>query len=374
MKYVFLFVVVVHGLIHIMGFTKAFNLASPGQLRVPISQPLGLLWLAATLLFLASAALLLAAPSWWWFPAGLAVLISQIVIVASWSDAKFGSIANIIVLVPAVVAGLGHAPWSFRSEYERDVAAGLVNTPAQIPLVTETDLARLPPIVQKYLRFAGVVGKPQVWNYRMRFGGEMRMNHTAPWMPIEADQQSFVEPATRLFIVDGMVSGLPFTGFHRYVAAGATFQVRAASLVSMVDDQGPELNRAETVTLFNDMCLMAPASLIDRRIVWEQIDPQTVRATYTNAGNTISAVLYFDERGAITNFISDSRERSSERISMGLAPSDPTMRWSTPVHAWSSFNGYTLPSKADAIWNLPGGEYAYAHFEILDVEYNVTTN
>lgn len=373
MKYVFLFVVVVHGLIHVMGFTKAFNLASLEQLRAPIAQPLGILWLAATLLFLASAALLFAAPSWWWLPAGVAVVISQLVIVASWSDAKFGTIANLIVLVPVVVAGLGHAPGGFRAQYERDVASGLSNAPGQIPLVTEADLAHLPPSVQKYLRFAGVVGKPQVWNYRMRFGGEMRMSRTAPWMPIAADQQSFVEPATRFFIVEGAVSGVPFTGLHRYATNGATFQVRAASLVSMVDDKGPELNRAETVTLFNDMCLMAPALLIDRRIAWEEIDPQTVRATYTNAGNTISAVLFFDERGAITNFISDSRERSEERKSMGLAPSDPTMRWSTPVYEWRNFNGYMLPAKADAIWNLPDGEYAYAHFEILDVEYNVLT-
>jgi hypothetical protein len=374
MKYVFLFIVVVHGLIHLMGFTKAFNLASLEQLRAPISQPMGILWLAAMLLFLASVVLFLVAPGWWWLPAGVAVVISQIVIVASWSDAKFGTIANLIVLVPVVVAGLGHAPWSFRSQYERNVAAGLANVPAQVALVTEADLAHLPPIVQKYLRFAGVVGKPQVWNYRLRFGGEMRMSRTGPWMPISADQQSFVDPATRLFLVEGAMSGLPFTGFHRYVTAGATFQVRAVSLVSMVDDKGPELTRAETVTLFNDMCLLAPASLIDLQIVWEQIDPQTVRATYTNAGNTISAVLSFDERGAVTNFISDSRERSEERKNFGLAPSDPTMRWSTPVHEWSNFNGRMLPVKTETIWHLPNREFAYGHFEILAIEYNLASN
>jgi hypothetical protein len=374
MKYLFLFIVIVHGLIHLMGFTKAFNLATLEQLRAPITQPVGLLWLAAALLFLASAVLLLVAPDWWWLPAAGAVVISQGVIIASWSDAKFGTIANLIVLVPVIVGGLGHAPWSFRAQYTRDVAIGLARAPAQIPLVTEADLAHLPPIVQKYLRFAGVIGKPQVWNYRLRFGGEMRNGPNAAWMPITADQQSFVDPPTRLFLVEGAMSGLPFTGFHRYVTAGATFQVRAVSLVSMVDDKGPELNRAETVTLFNDMCLMAPASLIDRRIVWEEIDPQTVRATYTNAGNTISAMLSFDERGAITNFVSDSRERSEDRKNMGLAPSDPTLRWSTPVYEWSDFNDYTLPSKADAIWHLPSGEYAYAHFEIRTVEYNVAGN
>ncbi|MEI7769138.1 MAG: DUF6544 family protein [Chloroflexales bacterium] len=371
MKYLFLFIVVVHGLIHLMGFTKAFNLAQLEQLRAPITQPVGLLWLAAALLFLASAVLLLIAPDWWWLPAAGAVVISQGVIIASWSDAKFGTIANLIVLVPLIIVGLGHAPWSFRAQYERNVVAGLASPPAQVTLVTDADIAKFPAVVQKYLRFAGVVGKPRVWNYRLRFGGAMRMSPTADWMPITADQQSLVNPPTRLFIAEGSRSGLPFMAFHRYVSAGATFQVRAVSLVSMVDDKGPEINRAETVTLFNDMCLLAPATLIDLPVVWEAIDPQTVRATYTNAGNTISALLSFDERGAITNFVSDSRERSEERKGFGLAPTDPTMRWSTPVHEWRDFNGRMLPVKTETIWHLPSGEFAYGRFEILSIEYNV---
>jgi hypothetical protein len=110
MKYLLIVIVAAHGLIHLMGFAKAFNLASFEQLRAPISQPLGLLWLAAALLFLLSAVLLVAAPNWWWTPALGAILISQLVIITAWSDAKFGTFANLIVLVPAVVAGLGYAP------------------------------------------------------------------------------------------------------------------------------------------------------------------------------------------------------------------------------------------------------------------------
>jgi hypothetical protein len=51
MNYLLLAIVAIHGLIHLMGFAKAFGLATFEQLRVPISQPLGLLWLAAAPLF-----------------------------------------------------------------------------------------------------------------------------------------------------------------------------------------------------------------------------------------------------------------------------------------------------------------------------------
>ena len=48
---------VVHGLIHFMGFLKAFGLAEMPQLAGPISRPLGALWLAAGLAMLAAAGL-----------------------------------------------------------------------------------------------------------------------------------------------------------------------------------------------------------------------------------------------------------------------------------------------------------------------------
>ena len=67
MKYLLLALM---GLIHLMGFAKAFDLASLDELRRPVPQPVGLLWLAAAVLFLAAAVCLVVAPAWWWVPAG----------------------------------------------------------------------------------------------------------------------------------------------------------------------------------------------------------------------------------------------------------------------------------------------------------------
>lgn len=364
MKYLLIFIVAAHGLIHLMGFARAFNLASFEQLRVPISQPLGLLWLAAALLFLLSAVLLVAAPNWWWAPALVAILISQSVIVTAWSDAKFGTLANLIVFVPALVAGLGYAPWSYRAQYERDAAAALVAAPAQTAPVTEADVAHLPPIVQRYMRFAGVIGQPGVANYRLHFHGALRNGPNDAWMPIEADQQSVVAPAERMFLVDATMFGLPTTAYHRYRGPEATFAVRVASLVQVVDARGPEMDRSETVTLFNDMVLLAPATLIDPAIGWEEIDPLTVRATFTNQGHTISAVLTFAENGALTSFISDDRSRTID------GKTYERVRWSTPVSGWRTVNGHTMPD-AEARWLLPSGEFTYGRFEVVDVAYNV---
>jgi len=59
--------------------------------------------------------------------------------------------------------------------------------------------------------------------------------------------------------------------------------------------------------IFNDMCLFAPASLVDSRISWEEVDAFIVKATFINGGNKVSAELYFNEKGELVNFISNDR-------------------------------------------------------------------
>lgn len=207
--------------------------------------------------------------------------------------------------------------------------------------------------------------KPQVWNYRVRFSGVLRNGPNDKWMPMTAYQHSFTNPPARLFFIESSMFGIPFNAFHRYVGPEATFRVRIASLLTMVDACGAEMNKSETVTLLNDMFILAPATLIDRNIVWEELDPLTVRATWTNAGNTISAVVSFDHSGALVDFVSNDRSRTLDGRTY------EQLRWSTPVGDWREFGGRKLPVKGEAIWTLPGGEFVYGRFDLLEVQYNV---
>lgn len=378
MKHVFAFLIVAHASILSLGFCKAFSLATLQALQ-PITRPMGLLWLAAALLFLAAALMLYTLPRWWWLPAGLALVCSTVVIVAAWNDAKFGLIPNAIILLPAIVAALSVAPWSFQARFDRDVAEGLAHRPADAAVVSEADIASLPAPVQRYLHFAGVVGKPRVWNYRLRYQGGLRSAPGKAFMQGATDQQSFVQPPARHFLVRLSMAGIPAEAYHRFVGPEATFQVRLASLVQVVDAQGPELNRAESVTLFNDMWLLAPSTLIDAGIVWEEVDPLTVRATWSHAGNTITATLSFDASGALTNFVSDDRARAEDLQNLGATGMSPggavgssnRLRWSTPISAWRDFGGRKLPVSAQAVWHLPSGDFVYGHFEILEASYDV---
>nr|HRC87082.1 hypothetical protein [Thermoanaerobaculia bacterium] len=104
MKTVLLLLLTVHGLIHLMGFAKAFGYARLEALRGPVSRPMGLLWLAAALLLVTAAALVLLAPKLWWWAGAAGLVLSQLAIVSSWKDARFGTLANLLLLLPVALA------------------------------------------------------------------------------------------------------------------------------------------------------------------------------------------------------------------------------------------------------------------------------
>jgi len=157
MTLLFALFLVAHGLIHLIGFAKAFGFAQLPQLTQPVSQTFGVLWLAATLLFLASAWALFAWPRGWWVIGTCAIIVSMVAIAHSWSDARYGALADAVALIGVVVGFLASGPGSLRAEYEHDVDRALSRATAQQP-VTEADLEHLPEPVRRYVRASGAVG------------------------------------------------------------------------------------------------------------------------------------------------------------------------------------------------------------------------
>jgi hypothetical protein len=185
-------------------------------------------------------------------------------------------------------------------------------------------------------------------------------------MPLSAEQYNFVDDPARLFYLSASMFLVPVQGYHRYMGRSASMRVKAAALVSVVDVSGSEMHEGETVTMFNDMCFMAPATLIDRGIEWEPVDDRTVRARFANAGHAIRAELSFNEAGELTNFWSDDRYQTSPD-----GKSVKNVRWSTPLAGYRSFGPVRLASGGEARWHEPAGEYAYIQLELDEVQYNV---
>ena len=363
MKAALAILIILHGLMHLFGFFNTMDLVHFSKPAEGIIRINGFLWLIVAIILVAAAIFLLTERDWWWIPAFMGTAVSQYLIVTSWQDAKFGTIANIIILLTVVV---GFGTWNFGYRYRSDVRQQLrQGVTGEDTLLTDEDIRHLPAPVKKYIYYTGVMNKPKVRNFIAEFDGQFRLKVTDGWMNFNSEQYNFTANPTRLFFMTARMKGIPASAYHSYQHGGATMDIRLLSLFTVEHRSGRELDMAETVTYFNDLCIGAPAALIDERIKWEEIDDQKVRARFTNNKITISAELSFNKKGELVNFISDDRYYDAGTIGMKKA------RWSTPISNYKEINGQRVPTRAEAVWSLPGGYFCYGKFHLLKLHYNV---
>ena len=278
------------------------------------------------------------------------------------------SITVILLTIMVLIIGTGARKAmaaTCKGIYKSEVIKRLAdNAKTENTILTENDILHLPEPVQKYLRYVGVIGKDKVNNVRVFFEGDFKMDCKRDWMKIKTEQYDFFATPTRLFYIHGIMACIPMSGFDFYADGKGNMRITIASLFTVADARGPETDIGEMVTLFNDMCLLTPATLIDKRIEWETLDSLTVKGVFRDNGYTVSAILYFNEQGELTNFETDDRYYAP----LGQTPR--RVKWSTPVLKYQEINGVKVLVEGDAVWHLEDGDFCYAKFKLKEIEYN----
>src|SRR6185436_2578924 len=172
MRYLVVALLGVHGLLHLLG--------------LQFGKVLGAVWGLAALALVAAAALLLARQEHWWVVAAAALVFSQALITTAWKTARAGSVLNLVLAIPVMVAA-AEARFEHRSQTAR--AHLLSHLPAaRASIVRAEELAPLPPPVRRWLEASGVVGRERAQVVRLHQRGELRTAADQPWMHAEAHQ------------------------------------------------------------------------------------------------------------------------------------------------------------------------------------------
>ncbi len=251
-----------------------------------------------------------------------------------------------------------------KTTFKVEVLTGIERTRSLRPgTITEDDLKHLPPVVNKYLHYVGVIGKEKVINMRAVFEGRIRSNPDDTWMKLTAEQYSFFDCPTRIFYIKARKSGFPVLGLHLYKEQKASMVIKLLGLIKVVDARGSQMDQGETVTVFNDMCLLAPSTLIDKNIQWENLDPLTVKAIYRNGHITIGATLFFDDEGKLLTFVSNDRFETDGKTYKSYP-------WLTPVKEYKKLNGFILPSEISTDSMRPDKTFSYGEWKIKELDYN----
>jgi hypothetical protein len=301
----------------------------------------------------------------------VAVVASQAMIFTTWSDASAGAVANLILLLAVVYGYASQGPTSYRAEFRRRSQLAL-SEPIVGEVVTEDDLADLPDPVAAYVRQSGALGQPRVGNFHAHISGRIRGGATKPWMPFRGEQvNTLTTDSVRLFYIDATMLGFPLDVLHVFAGPSATMRVKAGSLFRIVNAAGPEMDQGETVTVFNDLCVLAPSALVDAPILWETIDSHRVRGAFTRGARTVSALLIFNDAHELIDFISDDRTAASSDGKQFIQ-----QRWSTPLRGYRSFGATRIATTGEGRWHAPDpeGEFTYIDFHVDDIVYNATSN
>lgn len=361
MKTAFIVFVAVHGLLHLIGAAKGSGLVDVQQLSMPISRTMSIVWLAACVLFSAYCVALIVNFEYAWMVGLSAVVVSQVLIVMYWGDARFGTIPNVlVVLVCAVAMGSMWFQRSIADDTERLVSLRRNDADGRLRL---EDVTALPEPVRRWLGRSGALDQPRVRLGRVTQTAKLRMRPSQKdWLTATALQYTVTDPPGFIWSVDVALNDIVrFHGRDLFVNGTGKMLIKLNSLFNVVNERGGNLNEATMQRFLGEM-VWFPSLAASPLIRWEQKDDTTVTAHMSYGGTSCSGTFVIDEHG-------DVREFSAMRF-FGGDPSGLRKLWRMQISRYGVFAGIRVPVEMSSTWQLDEGNWTWLELTVTDVSYN----
>ena len=271
-------------------------------------------------------------------------------------------VIGLLVAIAVALALVAAATRRFHRRIDGEARALLLGArAAPSPAVEASELGRLPPPVRRWLEASGAVERPRAATVRLKQQGAMRTAPDKPWSPFVAEQYFSVDPPGFVWGVDvKMMRVLPFSGRDLYLAGRGNMLIKAASLATVADGKGPEIDQGAMLRFLGEM-IWFPSGVLSDYVTWEGIDDRHARATMRYGGVNASAVFEFDGSDRFVGLTAD-------RFMSGAAPR--LEKWQIRVTDWRTIRGIEIPVQGDVLWKLPEGDFDYFRFRISDLEAN----
>lgn len=252
----------------------------------------------------------------------------------------------------------------FDNKVEKEVQELFESQEAGEPeAITEEDLKGLPEPVQRHLRYAGVVDRKKVKSVRLKQEGRFRQGEDGSWMSFEAEQYYTTEQPGFIWKTD--MNFLPLVsvvGRDKYYSGEGNMLIKLPPFIKIADARGDDIDQGTLVRYMNEI-MWFPTAYLSDYISWEPIDSASARAIMTDHGTTVSAVLYFDEKGRLVDFVADRYYAGGDETTLET--------WTTPIKEYGEMEGLRIPVKGEGVWELDSGSFAYIELEVTELEYGV---
>lgn len=265
-------------------------------------------------------------------------------------------IGALLILIGGVMIWF-HIPYSpvkedFRSDIERLRNSNQLTE--NDGLFKREDFSHLPVAIQQYIENCGYIDTPKMSYMKMEYHNvDFMQEKNGPSLKIDYIQYNFVAAPCRMALIDSSMFGVPFEGYDYYQNGIGGMKGVIAKGITLFDQTGADMDKACLATFLAES-MFAPSILLQDYITFEEISDYKVKATISYLGQTASGVFTFNEHYEMISFVTNDR---------AVTNGDGTMeyiQWSAVCSEYqTSERGIKYPTKFQAIWNYPDGDFIY---------------
>ncbi|MDX1416031.1 MAG: DUF6544 family protein [Candidatus Promineifilaceae bacterium] len=357
MVYLATAVVLLHGLVHLIGFVAYWPLAEIAGLPYKTTllgqrwaidsggmRLYSVLWLGTAVALVAATAGLIAGRSWGLPLMTAAVIVSLIITALDWGNAFRGFILNLVLLVPLLLVwGLRVQPQPFSAYPGTSSQLYSMPMPDDLPSPVaryyQTIVGERIPVIESAVitahgtvRFAGIT-----FPARMRFIHEAGLGYR--------------------HYIEATFFGYPLMKVNeRYLDGQARMEIPGG-----VVENESKVDMAANLGLWGESIWLPSIYLTDPRVRWEAIDDNTAMLVVPFAEGQDSFKVNFDpESGLIANM---------EALRYREATDVQKIPWLLEPLAWKEHSDLLIPSRSAATWADEGTPWLIV--EVDQIVYNV---
>lgn len=215
-------------------------------------------------------------------------------------------------------------------------------------------LACLPEPVQRYLKFAIPEGTPFIDKVHLVHHGQFKTSSEKDWTNIQGNQYFITKNPG--FIWQGKTKW--FTAVDRFFPDYGRLTVKLFSIIPVVNATGEHIDEGELQRWVSEHFWFPTNFLNKSYFQWHPIDYHSCELIFTYVDHVIPFFFHFAESGAIERV--ECKRYKDEKMKL---------KWSGVPSDYKRINNLMVPTRVQATWHLPEGDYTYADFQVDELEY-----
>lgn len=271
----------------------------------------------------------------------------------------------VIIIVVGTMAVWFNIPYSpVKKQFQNDIDVLMNGNKLSFDneTFTDNDFSHLPAVIQRYVENCGYIGTRKMSYFKMEYKNvDFLQGRKGPSLKIDYTQYNFINEPSRMAIIDSRMFGVTFEGYDYYQNGVGGMKGVIAKAITLFDQKGTDMDKACLATFLAES-MFAPTILLQDYITFEEVSDFEVRGTINYEGQTVSGIFTFNEQYEMISF------STNDRAAQGTDGSVEYIPWSALCSAYlPSENGIKYPSKFQAVWNYPDGDFVYFSGVISEV-------